>query len=273
MERIKLHFGLDLTDDVRTYTDRNYLIELIKEHKILRWTNQTLSPDEYIKFSELFGEVWSNDDPELLAGNGEELSKVHGYNKITRVSNKNQGVLGDYEVSWHSDVIHKPFYSKGGSNPFRLLYSVVLPNDTPTITKWCDCEYGYDNTPIELQQLADKLKMYCEAPYKTTWRGNIIPFVSIDPNTNRKSFKLERTFFKNFVGMTEKDSKELMEQFIQYTIVPENIIEHTWKVGDILLTNNNNTVHQRESFKTDEERTLWRTTFQINELIPFKLRT
>jgi len=274
MARIKEHFGFDCSGDIRDFTidDRDYLIEIVKRHKVIRWRNQNLTAQEYLNFSEIFGECWANDDPNLLGGNGEERSKVPGYNKITRVSNKNEGVLSDYEVAWHSDVIHKPFFSKGGTNPFRLLYAVTLPSDVPTITKWSDCEYGYDNTPESLKEIAHKLNMFCEAPYKTTWRGNIIPFLSVDATTNRKSFKLERTFFTNFIGMSVEASKELMDQFFQYTIVPENVIEHTWAVGDILLTNNYNTIHQREKFNSTEERTLWRTTFQIEELIPLNIR-
>ena len=274
MARIKEHFGYDLTDDVRTYTinDRPYLIDLIKQYKILRWRKQNLTPEEFLTFSEIFGECWENDDPDLLGGNGEIDSKVPGFNKITRVSNKDQGVLGNYEVAWHSDVIHKPFYSKGGSTPFRLLYGKQLPTDVPTITKWCDCEYAYDNTPDELQELAETLRMFCKAPYQTTWGGNIIPFISIDPITNRKSFKLEKTFFKNFLGMSETDSKILMETYFEYCLVPENIITNVWEIGDILLSNNYNTIHEREAFTSDEERTLWRTTFQIDELIPVNVR-
>lgn len=274
MARITNHFGYDLSDDVRDYTinDRHYLIDLIKEHKILRWRKQSLTPEEYLKFSEVFGTCWENDDPELLGGNGEINSKVPGFNKITRVSNKNQGVLGDYEVAWHSDVVHKPFYSKGGTTPFRLLYATVLPTDVPTITKWSDCEYGYENTPENLKTIADKLNMYCKAPYYTTWQGNVTPFLTIDPFSGKKSFKLEKTFFKKFVGMNEIDSKQLMTEYFNHTLVPENIITNTWEVGDILFTNNYNTIHERESFNSDEERTLWRTTFQIPELVPLNFR-
>lgn len=275
MGRITAHFGFDLNDDVRDYTvnDREYLINLIKEHKVLRWRKQTLTPEEYLKFSEIFGECWANDNPDLLGGNGEVNSKVPGFNKITRVSNKNQGVLGDYEVAWHSDVTHKPFNSTGGTNPFRLLYSVSLPTDIPTVTKWSDCEYGYENTPIHLREQCENLLVYNVAPYKTTWVGNIMPFVTVNPVTNKKSFKLEKTFFKKFVGMSEQDSVKLMTELFQYCIVPENIITNTWEVGDILFTNNYNTIHEREPFKSDEERTLWRTTFQIEELVPLNLRT
>jgi alpha-ketoglutarate-dependent taurine dioxygenase len=72
--------------------------------------------------------------------------------------------------------------------------------------------------------------------------------------------------------MTEIDSVKLMNQLLQYATVTENIIEHIWEEGDLILNNNYNTVHQREKFYTTEERTLWRTTFQIPELIPLSIK-
>ena len=270
---IKSHFGYDVSDNVTDYTvnDRDYLLDLVKKYKVLRWTNQHLTPQQYIDFSEIFNECWTNDDTSLLAGNGELLSSVTGYNKITRVSNKNNGVLGDYEVSWHSDIVHKPHHTIGGTTPCRLLYSVILPNDEQTITSWSDCEYGYHNTPDDLKLLGEKLIMCVEAPYKTTWNSNFIKFLTVNPYNNKKSFKYERTFFKNFVGMNEYDSKELMDKYLGYCLISENIITHNWNVGDILFTNNYNTIHQREKFVSTQERTLWRTTFQVPELTPTNL--
>jgi alpha-ketoglutarate-dependent taurine dioxygenase len=72
--------------------------------------------------------------------------------------------------------------------------------------------------------------------------------------------------------MNEVDSVELMNQLLEYATVSENVIEHIWEEGDLILNNNYNTVHQREKFYSIEERTLWRTTFQIPELIPLSIK-
>jgi len=272
MERIKEHFGVDLDVDIRSYTikDREYLLQLIKDYKVLRFKKQHLTTDELITFSEIFGNCWTNDNPTLLGGNGESHTQVNN-SKVTRVSNRNNGVLGDYEVSWHSDVSHKPWNSIGGTCPFRILYAHKLPKEK-TITSWLDREFAYRNTPDELHALCDNLYVVNQAPYKTSWVDNTMPFVLTDIFNNNKSFLLQRIFFKHFVGMTETDSIKLMNQLLEYATVPENVIEHTWEEGDLILNNNYNTVHQREKFYSTEERTLWRTTFQIPELIPLSIK-
>ena len=45
-----------------------------------------------------------------------------------------------------------------------------------------------------------------------------------------------------------------------------------FKVGDLIVSNSYNTAHQRERMFTKHERTLWRTTFQIPELIPLSIK-
>ena len=43
-------------------------------------------------------------------------------------------------------------------------------------------------------------------------------------------------------------------------------------VGDLIISSSYNTAHQREKMNSTEERTLWRVTFQIPELIPESVR-
>jgi len=275
MARIKEHFGFDCSGDIRDFTidDRDYLVEMVSRHKVLRWRNQTLTAQEYLKFSEIFSECWANDDGLLLGGNNESKVSHIESNKITLVSNRETGVLSDREISWHSDVSHKPFYTPGGTTPFRLLYAVTLPDDEQTITRWLDCEYVYNHCPIELRTVCEKLIEFNQADYITSWDGCVSPFVKIDPITHNKSFTIQRDFFKHFIGMSELESKLIMDQLFDIALRPENIITNEWQVGDVILNNNYNTIHQREKFTSTQERTLWRTTFQIDELIPSNLKT
>jgi alpha-ketoglutarate-dependent taurine dioxygenase len=272
MKKIKENFGIDLDSDVRSFTskDREYLIQLVKDYKVLRFKNQHLTTDELIGFSEIFGECWSNDNPSMLGGNGESTKQV-GNSKVTRVSNRSNGVLGDHEIDWHCDVSHKPWDSLGGTCPFRILYAHKLPSEK-TLTRWLDREYAYTNTPEELHKICDQLYVLNQAPYKTTWTENIMPFVLIDPCSGNKSYALQSIFFKHFIGMTAADSKQLMNQLLEHATVPDNVMENVWEEGDLILNNNYNTAHRREKFHSAEERVLWRTTFQIPELIPLSIK-
>mgnify|MGYP003349302656 FL=1 len=63
MARIKEHFGWDFDSNVKDFTinDRPYLIDMMNKHKVLRWSNQDLSPHDLVNFSEILGPIWVND--------------------------------------------------------------------------------------------------------------------------------------------------------------------------------------------------------------------
>ena len=274
MGRIKEHFAYDFDGSIKDFTinDRDYLIDMMNKHKVLRWRKQDLSPQDLVKFTEIMGPIWMNDNNGILSGNN-ELDKNHPEtNKITLVSNTDKGVLADIEVPWHCDVSHKPWFTKGGTMPFRCLYCTVTAPDEVSVTSWFDQEYLYDNCPDELKEEIEKLMMVNQALYQTAWDHNIIPFVLIDPITQKKSIALQKIFYHSFIGKTRQEGEVIREKLFKIALRPENIFRHEWEVGDLIVSNSYNTAHQREKMYSKEERTLWRTTFQIPELIPVSIK-
>lgn len=272
--QIKPHFGFDYDCQVANFTinDRDYLVSELQRHKVLRFRNQSVDPDQLAQFSEIFGPIWTNDDNGILSGNGERNSNHPDSHKITLVSNKGNGVLADYLVPWHCDVSHKPWQTKGGTMPFRILYCVKTASDEKSVTKWFDQTYLYDNLSSELRALVERLQICMKAPYETGWDQNIMPFVLTDPVNGRKSVALQSLFFQNFVGLTCDQSLAITRQLFDIALQDDNVIIHEWEVGDLVISNSYNTAHQREKMYTQEERTLWRTTFQIPELVPFEIK-
>lgn len=274
MARIKEHFGWDFDSNVKDFTihDRPYLIDMMNKHKVLRWSKQDLRPQDLVNFSEILGPIWVNDSNGILGGNN-ELDRNHSEtNKITLVSNSSKGVLQDILVPWHCDVSHKPWHTKGGTMPFRCLYGVVTANDETSITSWFDQEYLYDNCPSDLLEEIKDLMMINKALYNTAWDHNIIPFVLTDPITQRKSIALQKIFYDSFIGKTPEQGELIRNRLFEIALRPENIIRHEWNVGDLIVSNSYNTAHQREKMYSKQERTLWRTTFQIPELIPLSIK-
>ena len=271
MARIKPHFGYDVHEDVRDYTieDRDYLVYLLQRHKVLRWRNQDLTTEQLVNFSEIYGTVWENDSNGILYGNGESHAYHPDTHKITLVSNdKSRGVLGDMEVSWHCDVSHKPYYTKGGTMPFRSLYCVKTSDDETSVTSWFDQCWLYDNCPDDLLDEIKDLKIINQAKYDTAWTANIMPFILTDPIDNKKSIALQKIFFEGFLGKNSEETKIITDKLFAIATDPNNVIRHEWVVGDLIVSNSYNTAHQRERMYTKQERTLWRTTFQIPELVP-----
>jgi alpha-ketoglutarate-dependent taurine dioxygenase len=272
--KIKNHFGADIDYDVRNYrlSDRSYLVDLMQRYKVLRFRNQSLTPKQLTDFAEILGVLWVNNESGILNGNDEGGHHHIDNDKITLVSNKKHGVLGSKLIPWHCDVSHKPWDTPGGTCPFRILYMVKSATSSTSITSWFDQSYVYRNISEELRNRIENLKVLNEAFYKTNWDGNVMPFVLTDPIDHSKSILLQKIFFKKLLDVSYTESSSIINQLFKVALREENIIKHEWSVGDLIISNSYNTAHKREKLTSTEERTLWRVTFQIPELIPDAVR-
>ena len=274
MERIKEHYGVDIDYDIRNYniSDRQYLVDLMQKYKVLRYKNQNLSPKQLTDFAEIIGNLWVNNESGILTGNNEGGRHHPENDKITIVSNREHGVLGDILVPWHCDVSHKPWYTPGGTCPFRILYMVKSASDETSVTSWFDQSYVYNNISQELRNRIENLNVFNKALYNTGWDGNVMPFVLTDPIDGSKSILLQKIFFNSLIGVSDVEAKSIINQLFEVATREENVIRHEWHVGDLIISSSYNTAHQREKMNSTEERTLWRVTFQIPELIPESVR-
>jgi taurine dioxygenase len=263
-------FGATVDVDVRTLSvsDHSMLVDLLWRHKLLVFPRQQLEKQDLVSFSNILGTCWSNDDPQLLAGNGENNSSEAGTRLITRVSNRDGGVLGDYEVRWHSDVGHKPFDTFGGTLPFRILFGKTVGADS-AVTKWIDTTqlYGLVNMPG-----IDQMVGTYAAPYPTAWKGATRPLAVTDPrHPEQKALQFDMLFMTGVQGVSAEDFQS-MRRHVAIAIEQCEVYTHQWQEGDLVLYNNYNTLHYRPKLHSITERTLWRTTFQVDELIPHELR-
>jgi alpha-ketoglutarate-dependent taurine dioxygenase len=272
IEKIKEHFGARITDvDITTFTknDRQFLVDLLGKYRVVIIDgHKKLTPQEVVEHCEIYSTIWTNDGEGYLVGNSEEPSAHPETNKITLVSNKGMGVLGDGEVPWHQDISHKPWDSPGGTMPERLLYCAVSADDEVSRTSWFDFTYVYDNCPIPLRNRLETVKVKHYAPYPTSWKCNIAPLVLVDPYTGKKGICANRGFIKEYIDIDPEEAKDIQAQILEIATRSENVIIHDWKVGDMVICNNFMTSHKRERLISKEERTVWRVTFQIPELIP-----
>jgi taurine dioxygenase len=156
--------------------------------------------------------------------------------------------------------------------PFRFLYCVKTADDETSVTSWFDQCWLYNNIPEDLRAYVETLEANFKAPYKTWWYDNTIPFVLADPIDGKKAVSLQKMFFRHFKGLGKVESDAIVDQLLKIALAEENVYRHEWAVGDLILSNNYNTAHKREAMLTKQERTLWRTTFQIPELIPHEIK-
>ena len=254
MIKIKPHFGVEAPGKITDYS-RNTLIELIGLYKVVFFRQQDITARELDQVTELLGSVWYNHKSGILEM--EDRHSLANSNIITLVNNKGKGVLDDIWVPWHSDVAHRPWQLPGGTMPFRILYGhTISPN-----------EFGrtsfYDKTFVVHTSANYELIEY-KANYETPWAPNKMPLVTIDPYTNQEIINIQKLWVENYT--------EDLDKIYQSVQAEENVIHNVWSPGDLIICNNYTTCHQRDKLVSTDERTLWRTTFQIPELIPKSIK-
>ena len=130
--------------------------------------------------------------------------------------------------------------------------------------------YNYNGVAIRLENLIvidiDNLEHYIS-------RNLIKEFMQLDKDNQKKLKNVYEIFFENFVGMSKDESQNINDELFATAVLEENVIRHEWSEGDLIICNNYTTAHKRDGIQSKQERTLWRTTFQIPELIPLEIKT
>ena len=79
------------------------------------------------------------------------------------------------------------------------------------------------------------------------------------PDTGKLAIYLHQGKLKNFLGMQGKESQELISTVFELTLKPEFIYRHQWQLGDMLIWDNRQSMHQSyRDYKLSETRTLFR---------------
>jgi taurine dioxygenase len=84
--------------------------------------------------------------------------------------------------------------------------------------------------------------------------------VQVHPETGRKSLYVSEMFTTRFVGMTEEESRPLLEYLFQHSVQPQFTYRHQWMTGDLIVWDNRCTMHQAlTDYDNNKTRRLHRT--------------
>ena len=251
-------FGVELTlnlAEVNSEVSRDLLIAL-RRSKLVLVRKQELDEDAYIRLGSMLGQLWTVDG--ALRGNAESPHAVRSHVEIARVSNKG-GMLQDRAVDWHGDLAHHPT----DPYPGRILYAKAVPEDAVSVTSWVDLEYGWNCllSDEERRLLAGQTGQF-RAGYETEWGATEHPILRRHPARGSEWASIDRAFLRGFSGMTPERSAELKKWVLGKLIVGAAIYRHVWEPGDVIIYDNEGTMHRRERVYSDAERTIWRLTLQ-----------
>jgi taurine dioxygenase len=91
------------------------------------------------------------------------------------------------------------------------------------------------------------------------------PVVRVHPETGRRSLFVNPGFTSHIAGVSEAESRALLDLFYAHLTQPEHIVRHRWSVGDVAMWDNRATLHYANRDYGDFRRIMHRVTLRGDE--------
>ncbi len=271
LRKLSYPLGAEVCDfDVaRPMTEGDFgeVYQAFLDHGILLFRDQKVSREQHIEFSRRFGELDRHDAlprdrhpqyPELLLVTNEP--NADGSPSNSRYTGR----------QWHSDMSFTPVPALGS-----LLRAHVVP-EVGGDTLFANMHKAYDALSDGMKNLIKDLHaIHMSGTRKINHLATGIdrmqeqkrinppiaqPVVRVHPETGRKALYLGEKV-QRFHGMTEEESKPLIDYLNRHATKPEFVYRHQWRADDILVWDNRCTMHQAlGDFDETQRRHMERTT-------------
>ncbi len=240
---------------------------------VLVFRRQSLSEEELLGFGKMVGK------PGLYAEAG-WLSAVPEVILLSNLRDQEGVILGglaNRALTWHTD---QSYYAKPVTGCF--LYTVELPAEGGE-TSWSSLYRSYDTLPSALRKDVngaigtfsfaarmaggsspgkadnhDRAKRLAETPDVKH------PLVNIEPGTGRRALYIDPNTVTGIDGMPQDEADDLLDRLLDHTVKPENIYNHHWGPGDLVLWDNAVVLHKRESFPKSSRRLVKRMIINLD---------
>ena len=255
--------GLDLSQPLSESAVRELRAHWL-EHLVLRFRDQSLTPEAFIAFSRRFGELERHDGyaPELRHPAHPELLQV----TATEVGGR-RVVFGQ---QWHSDLSYTLRPALGS-----CLYCVALP-EVGGDTLFANMIMAYERLSPVMRRIVDRLEAVHDLANGRSHRDDtpeqlaalrrrhppvIQQLVRVHPETGRRALYLSEWMVRGIVGLTDDEGAGLVRFLCEESVREELTFRQTWRVGDVVLWDNRATVHMAlADYPPDQQRLLLRTS-------------
>jgi taurine dioxygenase len=256
--------GLDLRREIDP-TDADELRRLLAEHQLILVRSPDLSDEDQVRFTRLFGPV---------------LQERPHLPRHMFVSNVVEGAaVPEGRLLFHSDLAFTP-----EPHPALCLYALVMPLD--------GCPTRFANAARAAERLAPGLRARLEGQEGVhiydliAKRGDRRyrdhdtdprcprqrhPVLLRNPRSGREVLYVSEMQTDSIVGLPPEESDALLAELFGLLYANDNVYEHEWAVGDLVMWDNLAVQHGRGEVPDDGERTLRRVAVgerSIVQMIP-----
>jgi taurine dioxygenase len=243
-------FGLEVKADLCAAAgpaERAALRRLYRHAGLIVVRNQKLSMAQQIEACSIFGPVLKDSRENYIVSNVRE-----------------DGLLGSRELLFHSDVPYVPAPYLGGS-----LHALEVDKGV-SATRFASGFNAYERLPADLRKRIDGLNalhVRARAFTRRTRLTDLLPtdncavhaLVGRQQETDRPYIFACLDMTACIIGMSEQASDALLEELFSYLYAEEQIYEHVWEPGDIVIWDNLAVQHARKAV-AGGTRTLQRVT-------------
>lgn len=236
------------------------------DHIVLVFPGQDITQEQQLIFAGHFGETGSRarkveDRPE-----GSEL-----HDGIMLVTNDKDGdgnyvgSLPDGEMFFHHDMCYVAEPHKA-----TMLYGIAIPPSGGD-TKFANMYRAYDLIPDHLKKQLrghTALQTYNYHPTEipdvdgdlTDIHHLSQPIFITNPDSGKTALYVNRLMTARIDGLGKAESDDILEQLFAIIEAPENVLQHKWTPGDIVMWDNRCSCHARTDFAPGHRRYMRRCT-------------
>ncbi|HEV8677867.1 MAG TPA: TauD/TfdA family dioxygenase [Stellaceae bacterium] len=249
---------------------------------VLVFRDQPLDDEQQLAFTRQFGALESYATPGHIRRREEQrlgpgIADFSNLDKNGNIMSAEDRVwffkLGDR--LWHSDSSFRPIPAK-----YSLLSGRVIPS-WGADTEFADMRAAYDALDDRTKAIVEDLVcehslIYSRAAIGFTdlspdeiaaFKPVRQPLVRRHPVTGRKSLFLA-SHAGAIVGWTVPEARMFLHELTEHATQREFVYRHRWRVGDLVMWDNRQTMHRARRFDRNEVRDVRRTTLAGEAAIP-----
>jgi taurine dioxygenase len=215
------------------------------KYQALFFRDQELTAQQHLALGERFGEVQK--EGFFKSADGTPGVWVQEYPEMY------QGPVSD--INWHADSTFRENPTRGS-----LLYALDVPEGAGD-TVWANMHAAYDDLSAPWQQMLDGLTAIHDNATKglhrmlDTMGGGLLamraqlppteqPVVATHPETGRKMLFVSELMTREIVGMSERESRAVLDFLFAHQTRPEFQCRFHWRPGSLALWDNYSTIHR-----------------------------
>ncbi|MDG2004340.1 MAG: TauD/TfdA family dioxygenase [Novosphingobium sp.] len=243
--------GIDLAQPVDAELVAS-LRDAFLEYGVLLFPGQShISPEQQIAFARLWGEIILTPAPDACHPD---------YPEILVLDTKGEKPVTDL---WHSDITMEPVPPLGS---FLLARTVPVGGDTIFANQYL----AYDALSDGLKQALEGLRAWHTGDVFASQGGydadalprSLHPVIRTHPETGRKALFVNTVYTTCFEGMTNEESRGLLEYLCNHAVQPNFTFRHQWRPGDMLMWDNRCLQHFGVADYGSQPRTMHRVTIK-----------